>query len=294
MAEGHTVLAAVIRTSPSDPGLERYVRSLGIPVKSPRQVNDPAFVEWVRSMQPDLNISMSYDQIFKRPLIESAPLGFINCHAGKLPHYRGRNVINWAIINNETEIGLTVHFVDEGIDTGDIIMQQVLPILWEDDYGSVLKKVEAAFPDLLCRAVRMIANDNVERRPQSHLEGSCFRRRITGDEWISWSKSSLDIYNLIRAITRPGPGARTLLGDQILIVWRARYCPDRLSYQAVPGEILMHTSEDHIRVKTGDSFIDIEEVQLEGRLGDRHVDALAPGTRLEGRHSSVPNGNCPV
>ena len=102
---------------------------------------------------PDLNLSVSYDQIIRRPLLEAAPLGFVNFHAGKLPIYRGRNVVNWALINGETEIGLTAHFMDEGIDTGDILLQRTLPIAWTDTYGDVLSRVVDAFPDLVRDAV---------------------------------------------------------------------------------------------------------------------------------------------
>ncbi len=119
---GHVVRAVVLRRKPSEPTLADLAQRYGISVCHPAEANTPEFVAWVQSCRPDLNISVSYDQILRRPLLESARLGFINCHAGKLPYYRGRNVINWAIINNESEVGLTVHYIDAGIDTGDIIV----------------------------------------------------------------------------------------------------------------------------------------------------------------------------
>ena len=87
-----------------------------------------------------------------RPVLDTARLSFVNFHAGKLPFYRGRNVINWAIINGETEIGLTAHVVDEGIDTGDIVLQKTLPIGWTDTYGDVLTRIVDNFPDFVSRA----------------------------------------------------------------------------------------------------------------------------------------------
>ena len=117
---------------PSDLTLEKTARRLAIDVLQPEKVNATDFISTVAGLGPELCISMSYDQILRKALLELPELGFVNFHAGKLPYYRGRNVINWAIINNETSIGLTAHYLDQGIDTGDIILQRTLPIEWED------------------------------------------------------------------------------------------------------------------------------------------------------------------
>lgn len=279
--EGHHVIAVILRRKPSDDTLEELARSAGIPVRTPDRVNAPEFVDWVRSLRLDLNISMSYDQILRRPIIESAPLGFINCHTGKLPYYRGRNVINWAIINNEQEIGLTVHYVDEGIDTGDIILQHMLPISWDDTYGTMLEKVQEAFPDLLAEAVRLIERNEVERQPQASLEGTYFSARIPGDEWIDWHDTSLNIYNKIRAITHPGPGAQTMLGDRMLIIWRARYDPSWPKYIATPGEVIGVVPGQGVKVKTGDSTLLLERVQFEGEGEIEQVPDFRIGVRFE-------------
>lgn len=262
--DGHEVLAVVARCKPSDRTLQDFAASRRIQVLAPENANDQQFIEWIRRLKPALNISMSYDQILRQPILESAPLGFINCHAGKLPFYRGRNIINWAIINNETEIGLTVHFIDEGIDTGDILLQRTLRVNWEDTYGSVLEKVQTAFPDLLAEAVRLLQRGEAHRRAQSHLEGTYYSSRIPGDEWIDWNDSSLNIYNKIRAITRPGPGARTTLNGQTLTLWRARYNPDWPKYVATVGEVVGVLPGQGVRVKTGDSVLILESVQFEG------------------------------
>ena len=280
LAEGHRALAVILRRRPSDGTLAEFAQRVGIPVRTPDHVNVPEFVDWVRSLRPGLNISMSYDQILRQPIIESAPLGFINCHAGKLPHYRGRGVINWAIINNEQEIGLTVHYVDEGVDTGDIILQRVLPISWDDTYGAVLEKVQEALPDLLAEAVRLIEEDEVYRQPQAHLEGSYFSSRIPGDEWIDWHDTSLSIYNKIRAITHPGPGARTVLGSRTLIIWRACYDPNWPKYIATPGEVVGVLPGQGVKVKTGDSTVVLERVQFEGEEEAEQPPKFRIGTRF--------------
>lgn len=280
LAEGHRALAVILRRRPSDDTLAEFARRAGIPIRTPSRVNAPEFVNWVYSLEPALNISMSYDQILCRPIIESAPLGFINCHAGKLPSYGGRNVINWAVINNEKEIGLTVHYVDEGIDTGDVILQRVLPITWEDTYGSVLGKVRDVFPDLLAEAVRLIERNQVRRQPQAHTKRTYFCGRVPGDEWIDWGDTSLNIYNKIRAITHPGPGARTTLGDRILIIWRARYDPSWPKYIATLGEVVGTSPDKGAKVKTGDSTVILESIQFEDEDEFERVPKFRIGTRF--------------
>jgi methionyl-tRNA formyltransferase len=278
LEEGHQVSAVIVRHKPSDGSLKEFARREGLPTRAPERVNEDEFVDWVHSLEPELNISMSYDQILRRPILQSASLGFINCHAGKLPYYRGRNVLNWAIINSEKEIGLTIHYVDEGIDTGDIILQRILPIDWEDTYGTLLEKVQASFPGLLAEAVRLIDDGEVDRQPQAHLEGTYFGKRIPGDEWLDWHDSSLNIYNKIRAITHPAPGARTVLDDRTLIIWQAHYDPIWPEYIATPGEVVGVIPGRGVKVKTGDSFLILERVQFEGE--DEHIPTFPIGTRL--------------
>ncbi len=280
MEDGHTVLAVVLRNTPSDVTLAAFAKKHKITVVQPQTVNASEFIDWVKSQAPQLNISMSYDQILQQPILQTAPLGFINCHAGKLPFYRGRNVINWAIINNEKEIGLTIHYVDEEIDTGDIILQRSLPIDWHDTYGSVLAKVEEAFPELLSTAVKLIDENKVSPQPQSSIEGTYYGRRIIGDEWIDWNDTSLNIYNKIRAITHPGPGAQTRLDSSVLSIWKASYEPTWQKYIATPGEVVGIVKNRGIKVKTGDSTILVEKVQRQDQDESEVIPQFRIGTRL--------------
>lgn len=261
--EGWELLGVVTRLKPSDPNLLDTAQGLGLPLFQPTNVNAPEFVAQVAALRPELNLSVSYDQILRRPILESAPEGFINFHSGKLPFYRGRNVVNWVLINGEEEIGLTAHYVNEGIDTGDIILQRTLPILWTDGYGDLLERVVAVFPDFVAETVSLIANGEVERQPQSHLLGTYFPKRQNGDEWLDWSDSSRNLYNKIRAITHPGPGARTLLDGQVVTVWRAFYDPAWPNYIATPGQVVGRRANEGVVVKTGDSTLLLQEVQLE-------------------------------
>jgi methionyl-tRNA formyltransferase len=267
----------VIRSKPSDATLEVAARELGIQVLQPQRVNDPEFVGGIAAMNADLGISISCNQILRRAVLDSTRFGFLNFHAGALPRYRGRNVINWAIINGETEVGLTAHFVDEGIDTGAIVLQQTLPIGWTDNYGDVLDRIVGAFPDFVLEAVRGIATGRLTPKPQVHAAATYFSGRGDGDEWLDWSDTSANIYNKIRAISRPGPGARSVLGDRTIVVWKAVYDTSWPDYIATPGQIVGRNNEGVV-VKTGDSTVILTEVQYEGDPSEQP--SLPIGTRL--------------
>lgn len=276
----HRALAVILRQKPSDYSLKEFAERRGIEVRIPQDANDASFVKWILALNPQLNVSMSYDQILQRPILESAPLGFINCHAGKLPFYRGRNVINWVIMNNEKEIGLTIHYMDEDIDTGDVILQKTLPIHWEDTYNTLLKKIQETFPDLLVKAMELIEKKKVKRKPQKKLTGTYFCRRVPGEEWIDWDDTSLNIYNKVRAITHPGPGARTLLGNKVLILWKVHYDSAWPKYIATPGEVVGVLKGKGVTVKTGDSTLLIEKIQFEEGNNPEQPPAFPLGTRF--------------
>jgi methionyl-tRNA formyltransferase len=276
--DGVELAGAVLRRQPSSSDFGDAARTLGLPVYQPERANTPAFVEEVRRLAPDLNLSVAYDQIVRRPLREVAPRGFVNIHAGKLPLYRGRNVLNWALINGETEVGITAHFMDDGIDTGDIVLQRCLPVGWTDTYGEVLARVVDAIPDLVRDTVRAIATDRFERRSQAGLPGTYFGGRGEGDEWLDWSDSSVHLHNKVRAITRPGPGARTTVDGRSVVVWRAFFDRAWPRYIATPGQVVGHEPGRGVLVKTGDSTLRVEEIQLEGRPPE--PPAWAIGTRL--------------
>ncbi len=259
-AEGHEVVAVVARAHPSDGQLAAAAARLAVPVIRPARVNAAASVAALAALSPDLVLSVAYDQILRAPILALAPLGSLNVHAGKLPTYRGRNVVNWAILNGETEIGLTVHHMDDGIDTGDVILQRTLPIGWTDDYAVVLARVVAAVPEIVAEAVAQLLDGRAVRRPQDHARATYYGGRGPGDEWLDWRASSRDLHNKVRGITRPGPGARTILDGRPVVVWRAHWEPTWPCYLATPGQVVGRDRRG-VLVKTGDSTLLLLEVQ---------------------------------
>ena len=226
------------------------------------RVNDFESISQLKEYSADLFVSMSFNQILKNEILCAAPLGFINCHAGALPFYRGRNVLNWVLINDENEFGITVHYIDKGIDTGDIILQRLEPITDQDDYSTLLERAIEVCADLLYEALILIHDDNVKRVPQSSIDpvGIYCGRRRQGDEWVDWNWTSRRVFNFIRAITEPGPCARTALEQHEVIIKKAKLINGAREYIGIPGEVL-GISDRGIVVKTGDTCILLEELE---------------------------------
>lgn len=261
-----------VRYDKRDPELVALAKDNHIPVEIHRNINSDEFFDRVSEYDVDLFVSMSFDQIFKTRTINYPPLKTINCHAGKLPFYRGRNILNWVLINDEKEFGITVHYVDEGIDTGDIILQRTYPIMDEDDYETLLNTAYTGCADILYDAIKMIQSGAVHTIRQDAIDpvGMYCGMRGPGDEIIDWNSSSREIFNFVRAICRPGPMATSMLNGQEIKINRVREVKGAHRYINTPGQILGKT-EHGFYVKTKDTFLEVTEYVYDGKIrtGDR-------------------------
>jgi methionyl-tRNA formyltransferase len=263
----------VPRWDTTDLTLKGYADKYQIDYLRTENINSPEFIEQIQKYNCDLFISLSFNQIFKKQIINLPLLKSINIHAGKLPFYRGRNVLNWAIINGETEFGVTAHFIDEGIDTGDIILQNTYPITIEDDYNTVLFKAYDYCAETLELTVEKFLSPLVHRIKQTkiHPVGFYCGGRGNGDEKLDWNQNSLQLFNFIRAICQPsGPGALTMIGIEKFIINKVKMIPESPSYLGIPGQIIGRNKKNII-VKTKDSFVEILEYTSTYRpkIGDR-------------------------
>ena len=259
------------RDNRPDPVLKIKAEEKHIDFITHPKINSVEFVAKLRTYNCDLFVSMSFNQIFQKQILNLPPLKTINCHAGKLPFYRGRNILNWALINDEVEFGITVHFVDDGIDTGDIIKQDCYPITDEDDYESLLFRAYDGCASILYEAIKCLQENKANPISQNtiHPLGFYCSARTEGDEVIAWDQGSRDIFNFVRAVCKPGPEARTFLGENELKINQVVYLPDAPNYNGIPGAVVGR-EDDAFFVKTADSYIKV--VQWSGvkpRIGDR-------------------------
>ncbi len=277
--KGLEIAYIVPRFDTQDPVLKQWAVKMDVPFLPCKNVNSVTFIENIKAFNADLLVSMSFNQILKKEIIGLAKNGFINCHAGALPFYRGRNPLNWAIINGEKQFGITVHYVDEGIDTGDIVEQRLYSISLEDNYASLLDKAVFECANVLHSAIVTIQQNIVVRQPQCeiHPVGTYFGIRTFGDEVIDFNWGAERLHNFIRAISTPGPNARCFIGEQEYAIISSELIQSAPTYIATVGEVLGR-NEKGIVVKVGDSTIIIKKMKK--CESDSKNDVFIPSFRI--------------
>jgi methionyl-tRNA formyltransferase len=221
LERGEEISAVVV--NPSDagaadtwyPSLKTFAQKRRLPVYQPANASNSDFVAFMRALAPDLMFSMSYEKILRQPLLDVPPLGAINVHFGHLPCYRGCLPLVYALANGEAKVGVTLHYMDAGIDTGDIIAQIALPVEARDTAYSLYFKCVAAGTMLFQKEFGGLKKGFNQRTPQNDAEASNHRQVYPHDRWIDWHWPPARISAFIRAHTfRPYPGARFRHGGQ--------------------------------------------------------------------------------
>jgi methionyl-tRNA formyltransferase len=195
---------------------------LGVPLLYGEDPNDPALAAAVKAVRPDMLFSFYYRALIPPAVLALAPRGAFNMHGSLLPKYRGRVPVNWAVLHGETETGATLHAMEARPDAGDIVAQTAVPILPDDTAQQVFDKVTVAAEQTLWRVLPAMLAGNTPRRPNVLAEGSYFSGRRPEDGRIDWQQPAAAVYNLIRAVAPPYPGAFTELKGRRLVVERAR------------------------------------------------------------------------
>lgn len=229
-----------------------------IPVYTPGSVNTPEWIGCIREWDPELIFSFYYRNMITEEILDLPRLGAFNMHGSLLPKYRGRVPVNWAVLNGERETGATLHVMVKRPDAGDIVDQEAVPIEPEDTAFTVFGKVTAAARRVLERQIDHLFAGTAPRRPQNERQASYFGGRKPEDGRIRWSRSAASIYDLIRAVTHPYPGAFTAGSGKQLFVWWARPLPGG---GGMPGRVL---STSPLRVATGSGTLEILKLQWQG------------------------------
>ena len=273
-----------------DPGEERwfgsvaaYCRDRGIPVHCPKDVNAPPWPGRIRDARPDLLFSFYYRSILGREVLGIPRRCALNLHGSLLPKYRGRAPVNWVLVKGETETGVTLHVMEEKPDAGDIVGQVPVPIAFEDTARTLFGKLEGAAVRLLGDLLPRIAAGEIPRRKNEIERGSYFGGRRPEDGRIDWSRPAAEIYNLIRAVTRPYPGAFSILAGEPCMIWWARpVSAEAGSASLPPGSFSVAggssfllaggcpapvREEKRVVVGTGSGLLVLEEIEWRGRTG---------------------------
>lgn len=233
-----------------------------IPHRYIKQVNAPDVLVYLAEEQPDVIFVIGWSQLVKRELLSIPRHGCIGAHPALLPHNRGRAVIPWALIHDEPVTGMTLFHIDEGTDSGDVIAQVQIPINDYDTAQTLYDRAVDGLCDMLRQHLPDILAGVAPRSVQDEEKASYCAKRGPEDGEIDWTQSSRDIFNLIRAVSRPYPGAFSFYGSQRITVWAA--LPGSEEWKGSPGQILRLDSTQGALVKTGDGTIWLKELELDG------------------------------
>ncbi|MBL0938543.1 MAG: methionyl-tRNA formyltransferase [Gemmatimonadaceae bacterium] len=182
--------------------------------------NDTQVASLLEEVRPDLLWVTDYRYLLPASVLRIAPRGAVNLHPSLLPKYRGRAPLNWAILRGETEVGLSAHVIDEGMDSGDLLAQVQIPVHADDDIGTVLEKLLPHYDALPRRILADMTAGTLVRTPQNHDDSTEFRRRTPDDGRLNWEQSAIELHNLVRAVTAPYPGAFAYRDAERIMVWR--------------------------------------------------------------------------
>jgi methionyl-tRNA formyltransferase len=248
-------------------------------VLQPEKASDSNFCDQIESREPDLMVVVAFGQILKKRLLDIPKWGAVNVHASLLPMYRGAAPIQRAILNEDDKTGLTLMRMEEGLDTGPILLQEECPILKDETAGQLHDRLALMAADLMMKWLNQMAESPIEERPQDHSAASYAPKIEKGMSLIDWKQSASKVSALIRALD-PKPGAYTTWQDKRIKLF-ASGVTDKESRDVIPGKVVGQ-GEDGLIVETGQGRIQVLEMQYPGKKRLPAKDCL--------RGASFPDG----
>jgi len=237
-------------------------RDHAIPVHLPDKIGTDEIAQ-IAALRPAIIYSFYYRNMLPIELIALAPLGAYNLHGSLLPKYRGRAPVNWMLVNGEREAGATLHHMVERADAGDIVAQRAVEITEDDTALTLYRKIVPIGAELIRRYHPLIASGEAPRRAQDLAQGSYFGRRRPEDGRIDWGWPARRIFNLVRAVTHPYPGAFGFLNGRKVYVWAAKIASETGTRRAA-GEVVAEQIDGTIEVAAGEGSVILSRVQIEG------------------------------
>lgn len=228
----------------------------GIPYLT-TDINEPANIAHLKEIDPAFIFSFYYRNMIRQEVLDIPSEGALNLHGSLLPKYRGRVPVNWVIINGERETGATLHYMVEKPDAGDMVDQEKVPILFTDTALDLFNKVTEASVTVIGRSWPQLLAGKADRIPMDLAAGSYFGGRKPADGLIDWTKGAVRIYNLIRGVTHPYPGAFTYLDGKKVTIWRAW----PIDGSGEPGRVV---SINPLLVGCGEGLLEIRSLQIAG------------------------------
>lgn len=244
-------------------------RQANLPTFTPESVNTPEWIERVAALRPDLILSAYYRNMIGLRVLDLARLGAFNMHGSLLPKYRGRAPINWAVLHGEPRIGMTLHRMVKRADAGAIVDQEGVEIGPRETAEQAFRKVLPCARRVLARQIDALLAGTARETPQEETQATYFGGRKPEDGRIAWTQASRQIFNLIRAVTDPYPGAFTdVNGTRLMIWWAESDSPAARPPRGKPGEVL---SLGPLVVATGDGALELTKTEWKGAAPELRV-----------------------
>ncbi len=267
------------------PPIKLLAKEKGLKVLQPQRLKDQEFLDQMYSLRPEAIVVAAYGKILPKVLLELPRYGCLNVHASLLPKLRGAAPINWAIITGERETGITIMQMDEGMDTGDIILQRAVTIGPEETAGELHDRLALLGAELIVEALKGLKQGLLTPKPQPEKGVSYAPPLKKEDGFVDFTLSAEELARLIRGLD-PWPSAYAYFRGKLIKFFRPQVEEDQ-SHKGIPGEIV--TVEPHsLVVATGQGLLKIREVQVEGKKRMPTTDFIRgwrpiPGERFEGR-----------
>lgn len=248
--------------------VKKFALEKNIPLLQPESLKDETFINRLKEYKPDLFVIIAF-RILPAEVFGIPKYGSINLHASLLPKYRGAAPINWAIINGEKESGLTTFFLNEKVDTGNIILQKKVSIGADETFGEVYYRMSAEGPALVLKTIELILSGSYNLTAQDNLEWSKAPKLFREKCRIDWDQTAESIHNFVRGLS-PAPCAYTVFGGKTMKIYRTKLTNDKAGGE--PGKAFV--TGKSLFVNTADAVLEILELQPEGKKAMKAADLI--------------------
>lgn len=218
--------------------LSTVAESFEIPVHYVKNINSEKTLNWIKHKEPDIIFCFGWSRLLKKEILNVAPLGVVGFHPALLPQNRGRHPIIWALALGLKETGSTFFFMDEGVDSGDILSQKKVTILPDDNAETLYQKVTDMALDQIKKFIPMLKAGNFKKLKQNQSKSNCWRKRGIEDGKIDWRMNAETVHNLVRSLSKPYVGAHFSFDEKIFKVWESSITKEKFPNNIEPGKIL--------------------------------------------------------
>lgn len=248
---------------PQPPPVKVAAQELGLEVFQPERVNQAAAVAKLAAAEPEFIVVVAYGEILRRRVLELPRRGGLNVHFSLLPKYRGAAPVHWAILRGETETGVTTMRMDEGLDTGDLLLQRAVAIAPKDTSETLARRLAEVAPEVLRATLVGLRAGTLQPRPQDPAQATWAPPLTKEDGRLRWAESALEIDRRVRG-TRPWPGAFTTHRGHLLKVWEVEIVNNFSAAGGIPGEVVEIRKNQGVLVRAQSGAVLLKIVQPEG------------------------------